>query len=636
MVSVNNLSSTTLTTEEYQVLEKGLNFALAPKQIPFSDFIASVESAIDGCSVEDKGFVRRRVSAILKRARRPKSNFSASELSALKSLRNNSSIMVMPADKGNVTVIMDTCDYLHKLSDLVSAGPYVERARDPGNSYRKLLYQILEKVVRDGRLTQNQLLQLVPTHFQTPHIFGLPKVHKPDVPLRPIISMAGSLFSPVARLLANIMRPFTVSHASYVSNSCDVIQKLRDFDPGPGFFVSFDVESLFTNVPVAETLAVFRSLLSSDPTLGDRTQLTVEEIMSLMEIVLTSCYFRSFDGLFLQTEGVAMGGSLGPIAANIFMAHFEELARNLAVENGFQFPSLWLRYVDDILSYWTASEDDLSRFTSFLNNIRSTIKFSSEREEGRSIPFLDILIERAQDGLVFSVYRKPTHTGRYLHRDSSHPRSVFKGVVRSLACRASSICSSERLQAEKQSVVSSLKACGYSDLECRKWWRTERPNDKARSPRFEGVLPYVRGVSERIKNVLKDVGVAVALRAPTTMRNLLVRKRPEKAKAFGVVYRIPCSSSDCAWSYVGESGRTVEERVKEHQRAIRDMDVGRSEIARHVLESDHHVDVKLAKVIDREPQWRKRTIKEAIWTRRYNSFNRTKHVLSEKWLLSNL
>ena len=157
-------------------------------------------------------------------------------------------------------------------------------------------------------MTSNEFFRLVPTDFQTPHTFGLPKVHKIGIPLRPIMSIAGSLFSLVSCVLADIMRSYTLYSVhfplSHVANSSDVMCRLASLHTKVGFFVSFDVESLFTNVPVPETLAVFRSLLVHDSTLSERTCLFVNEIMGLVKVILSSCYFRSFDGLYLQTEGL--------------------------------------------------------------------------------------------------------------------------------------------------------------------------------------------------------------------------------------------------------------------------------------------------------------------------------------------
>ena len=56
----------------------------------------------------------------------------------------------------------------------------------------------------------------------------------------------------------------------------------------------------------------------------------------------------------------------------------------------------------------------------------------------------------------------------------------------------------------------------------------------------------------------------------------------------GVVYKIPCR--DCSQTYVGQSGRTLAMRLKEHQRAVRNGDVNASAIAKHVWNEQHHMD----------------------------------------------
>ena len=146
---------------------------------------------------------------------------------------------------------------------------------------------------------------------------------------------------------------------------------------------------------------------------------------------------------------------------------------------------------------------------------------------------------------------------------------------------------------------------------------------------FQGSIPYIPGVSEKIKNVLQEVGVSVGMKPMSTLRALLVRKRPAPPEQLGVVYSIP--GSQCNWKYVGESGRTLEERKKEHARAIRTLDVTRSEVAQHAHEADHRVELEKMKLIDKELNWRKRVIKEALWSKQLSSSNRTKFSLSDGW-----
>ena len=95
----------------------------------------------------------------------------------------------------------------------------------------------------------------------------------------------------------------------------------------------------------------------------------------------------------MQTDGVAMGNSLGPIAANLFMINLEKRAKQTALRTGIMFPALWLRYVDDVLAHWLGSEDKLTDFLELLNALSPKIRFTIEKET-KSLPFMDVLIER--------------------------------------------------------------------------------------------------------------------------------------------------------------------------------------------------------------------------------------------------
>ena len=83
-----------------------------------------------------------------------------------------------------------------------------------------------------------------------------------------------------------------------------------------------------------------------------------------------------------------------------------------------------------------------SQVNSFLhlNSIRPSTKFSMELETNGSLPFLDTLLSRKDDGyLNITVYTKSTHTDRYLNFNSLHPHHVKKGLIRCLYDRAKNV-----------------------------------------------------------------------------------------------------------------------------------------------------------------------------------------------------
>ena len=126
--------------------------------------------------------------------------------------------------------------------------------------------------------------------------------------------------------------------------------------------------------------------------------------------------FFNFDGkIYKQTDGVAMGSPLGPSLANAFLCFHETIWLNDCPED-FK-PVYYRRYVDDIFALFR-SPDHLEKFTSYLNSKHKNIKFTYEKESNDSLPFLDILISRSENGFKTSVYHKPTFSGVYSNFNS--------------------------------------------------------------------------------------------------------------------------------------------------------------------------------------------------------------------------
>ena len=198
--------------------------------------------------------------------------------------------------------------------------------------------------------------------------------------------------------------------------------------------VSFDVFSLFTNVPIDEAVQVICDRLRGDETLVNRTTLSPDRVAELLEACLRSTYFCYGEEFYEQREGAAMGFPVSAVVANLYMEFFEELALKAAPSK----PRLWKRYVDDTCCI--VKKGTVEGLLSHLNSVRPSIRFTVEEEREGSLPFLDTLLQRRDDGsLDVTVYRKPTHTYRYLDFQSHHPSHVKRGLVRCLYDRARSI-----------------------------------------------------------------------------------------------------------------------------------------------------------------------------------------------------
>ena len=116
---------------------------------------------------------------------------------------------------------------------------------------------------------------MYPTDCIPPKFYGLPKIHKPDTPLRPVVSSCGSVTYGVAKELAKILKPLVGKSPHHINSTHDFVEWVKQLTlASRECLSSYDVSALFTSVPVDPALEVIKDLLEKDPYLKDRTVLT--------------------------------------------------------------------------------------------------------------------------------------------------------------------------------------------------------------------------------------------------------------------------------------------------------------------------------------------------------------------------
>ena len=301
-----NLLKYKVTDVQNKALSLGLNFAVSPDNVNESSLvnecIIDCEKACWKPPAREASQLRAEVVGTLKSAKIPKSNASKEERDAIKTLQKETSVKILGADKGRATVVMDTEEYEEKLANMLNdTNTYVKLDKDPTPKYKKKLVGIITRLEQEGTIRPEDKKFLYPTAEIMPRIYGSPKIHKKDNPLRLIIDYTGSIGYNVSRSLADIISPIVGTTEDHVLNSKQLADDLKDIKlEEDEYLISHDVVSLFTNTPVDLTLDIIRKRLEQDSNLNKRTRLTVDDMMELVEFILTTTYFTSKGTIYQQ------------------------------------------------------------------------------------------------------------------------------------------------------------------------------------------------------------------------------------------------------------------------------------------------------------------------------------------------
>ncbi|KAI8480411.1 hypothetical protein Bbelb_418690 [Branchiostoma belcheri] len=277
----------------------------------------------------------------------------------------------------------------------------------------------------------------------------------------------------------------------------------------------------------------------------------------------------------------------------------------------------WFRYVDD--TWCRLKKRVAADFYDNINQIDDNIKFTQE-------PNTKAIVE--EDGnLRFEVYRKPIHTDQYLVFDSHHPLGHKLAVIKTLFHRADNIITSDQAKTdEHRHLRGALAKCGYQNWTFNK---ALKPSDQSKKTqkckpltnknKINITIPYVQGVSEKLRRIFQNFNIATNFKPHSTLRQRLVhpKDQPHKGTKANVIYRLKCEEPNCNNTYIGETSRPLKVRYKEHCRPSAN---GYSSAIFHHLQHNHGHSFKLEStdILDRETRWWERGVKEAIYERMYN------------------
>jgi len=494
------------------------------------------------------------------------------------------SIVTRKADKSNAFVILDKSYYNDQINSFLDNSSKFSRIpKDPTEQLKRELNKLISAA---NNSTDSFKLQKLMGRYEPGYIYGNPKIHKRliDPPLRPIISQIGTVTYDLSKKLNSLIVKYMPRKYS-VKSSYEFLSLLRSKHPGDNILASLDVENLFTNVPVQETIDIIIHNVYNHGTLQPPT-IPADILRQLLFICTTRTPFRSVNGeLFVQREGVSMGSALGPTFADYYMCNLE----NSTFENQPELkPDIYVRYVDDCFLL-VNNEHILSQIKNTFES-NSVLKFTYELEKNYKLSFLDTVINRIGPSFSTSVFIKPTNYGQVVNYKSICPERYKEGVIKTLLYRGYNHCSNwqifdEEIQRIKQLLTNNNFPMQLIDRTIHDFInRKLKPSSVTTSTNtkffFQNQMSSNYKVEEkRLKEIFyknvkpvtaeNSVSLNIYYRNPK-LHNLFIKNKPNLTKSTAqrshVVYQYTCNQAGCnsAQSYVGYTTCTLAERFRMH------------------------------------------------------------------------
>ncbi|XGW23140.1 hypothetical protein V3C99_005411 [Haemonchus contortus] len=530
-------------------------------------------------------------------------NLTPSQRQGFKELRNRleaGEIRLSVSDKGGeFVVIPQELDKAITQLHLQDKSLYCRSTeKEYTRQYRKLnkVWCCVAKVAGLPSSTINRLKSDLPL---CPVLYTLIKTHKitfadlssndPSVfKVRPIISNVGGPTDKISWFLNVILQQILQYVPAHLTNTNMLLEKLLNADlRGDVVVESFDVTSLYTNVSNEAALEATYELLNDHECTLRLYGFSVSQIMTVLKECLNCSFFRWSGVYYKQIRGLAMGQRLAPVLAIAYMSKVEEPILD-------RRPVLYTRYIDDCLII-CSTQEEMDICFDILNKQADQIKFTRERPRENWLPFLNIQVQLSRGTVRTKWYRKPSCKNILIHCHSAHPIRTKQSVIRNMFRIASRVSSDTDLMTESLDLARKVaRSNGYpgfhQDSQRGGHFTHRRLRPQASVNKAVLCLPFIseemsRAIRACVTRCDLQEEVRVVEIPPGNLSRKLIRNRlydslcdtPDcivcpfnrrgDCMKVGVIYQIRCQACDA--EYIGETGRPLRTRVREHLEGLR-------------------------------------------------------------------
>jgi hypothetical protein len=606
---VKNLTDITFNQNEINMLEKGLKYcpSLGYNKKDLELLAINTELALNTINNTDhKDFEKITCASIINKFKNTKQNnfVRPTERNVINSIKQKivtHDLVLCKADKSNTVTILDRQSYTEKTESLIKNKNFIELTTDPTNKFNNDIKKLINKC--KNIFTDNDKWKLTQMNPASPILYGLPKLHKINYPMRPVVSYVTAPAYKVCKKLNSIIPSLINFNPTYaIKNSLQLVEKIKNIKLPPNAkLISFDIVNLFPSIPKKELLSICLDQIKNSTSMNNNQK---QELYLCIDTCINQSYLQFNNKFYNQLDGLPMGSPLSPLLSEIFMSSLESKifhSNNKLINKVFY----WARYVDDIFCIWLGTDRQLMLFQSFLNSFYKQVQFTLEIEKSNSLNFLDLTISKKQQSLEFQIYRKPTFTDTIVHAQSIQSHSIKLSNFHSMIHRLLTLpLRVDNYKNEVNILKNIAKNNGYDHKLIDKLiYKKQRKllqkqfysiNEHTTTEPYHSIN-FIPNITNKINNRLKRHNLKPISVNKNNLGSLLVnnKEKQNKLQKSGV-YQINCAQ--CEAIYIGQSGRAIKKRILEHKRAILN-NIFNSGFSEHCIKQNHFLDTHNIKLL---------------------------------------
>lgn len=430
-------------------------------------------------------------------------------------------------------------------------------------------------------------------------LFFSAKTHKPDCPLRVIVSESNTWQKQLASFLQEKLRILPINDPFRVKNSEEVIHFLTEHSHQGHLAFSIDIKDLYYSIPHDDLMTSVSECLDRHGAtkFQNESGIHCSQFLELISMYLKSTFAEWNGDIYLQKNGICIGSCIAPILSDLYLAVRD---KKLKERLDYQKVVRVFRYVDDFLVLLCYDEEGFdnamcSTIEVFTECLRPLV-ITHEVPKNNFIRFLDLGLYCSADHVCWSY--EPRGSKPVLPYHSAHSKLVKRAIARSCfhhalvkscihRCETSFLIQTHRLResgypmALLASVAEVLLKGSRSGSAA-----ASGGNDARFRPEKVLVIPYVHTVSHNLRKLGRKVGLDVLFSAPVRLSALckkansqskqreacsIKHRNPYVTCTECVVYSIPLT---CDKVYVGQTGRCLNTRLTEHSYHCSKKDAG--------------------------------------------------------------